>query len=164
MTCYPAPVITSVAKPIDKIDDNILLLVDKMTDIMIKNKGIGLAGPQVGVSLRIFIVSLDISRQNLKVYINPTANPYGGLEALEEGCLSLPVVTAKIKRYKKCSVTATDLHGNKFTEEAEGLLARVFQHEFDHLQGITIADRMGQVAKIGARKQLKELERSCRQD
>jgi peptide deformylase len=129
-----------------------------MIDIMLENKGVGLAGPQAGVDLRIFTVSVDGTRESAKVYINPQITPSGPLEANEEGCLSLPGISAKIKRYRKCTVTATDLDGNEFTEEAEGLPARAFQHEFDHLEGRLIKDRMGRAAAISHRKRIKELE------
>jgi len=69
----------------------------------------------------------------------------------------VPGVRAKIRRYEKCTVTATDLDGNEFTEQAEGLYARALQHEYDHIRGMTIVSRMGQVAKIVHRKQLKKL-------
>jgi peptide deformylase len=157
ITHYPAEVLGGRAQPIEKIDENIRQLVKKMTDIMLENKGIGLAGPQAGVPLRIFIISLDGTRQAVKVYINPTVTPTGVLDSVEEGCLSVPGVYAKIRRYKKCKVTATDLDGNEFTEEAEGLYARALQHEYDHIEGVTIADRMGPAAKISHRKQLKKL-------
>lgn len=157
ITHYPASVLTGRARPVENIDDSIRKLVEKMTDIMLEHKGIGLAGPQAGVPLRIFIISEDSSRENVKVYINPTVTPTGELEAFEEGCLSVPGVYTKIRRYKKCKVTATDLDGKEFTQEAEGLLARALQHEYDHIEGTTIANKMGSVAKIAHRKQLKKL-------
>jgi len=157
ITHYPAGVLAKAAKPIEKIDDNIRQLVKKMTDIMLKNKGIGLAAPQAGVSLRLFITSLDGSRDNVKVYINPTVTPSGELDEMEEGCLSVPGIYTKIRRYKKCKVTATDLDGNEFSEEAEGLYARCLQHESDHIEGMTIADRMASAARITHRRQLKKL-------
>jgi peptide deformylase len=157
ITHYPAPVLAGRAQPVENIDDSIRKLVEKMTHIMLEHKGIGLAGPQAGVPLRIFIVSPDGSRENVKVYINPTVTPTGELEAFEEGCLSVPGVYTKIRRYKKCKVTATDLDGKEFTQEAEGLLARALQHEYDHIEGTTIANKMGSVAKIAHRKKLKKL-------
>ncbi len=157
ITHYPASVLAGRARPVENIDDSIRKLVEKMTDIMLEHKGIGLAGPQAGVPLRIFIISEDSSRENVKVYINPAVTPTGGLEAFEEGCLSVPGVYTKIRRYKKCKVTATDLDGKEFTQEAEGLLARALQHEYDHIEGTTIANKMGSVAKIAHRKQLKKL-------
>jgi len=154
---YPAEVLAKAASPVEKIDDNIRRLVEKMIDIMLKNKGIGLAAPQVGVPLRLFIISLDGKKETVKVYINPTVTPAGELDQTDEGCLSVPGVFTKIRRYKKCSVTATDLDGNEFIEEAQGLFARALQHEYDHIQGMTIANRMGSTAKIAHRRQLKKL-------
>lgn len=158
ITHYPAPVLAGTAEPVEKIDDNIRQLTEKMTDIMLEHKGIGLAAPQAGVPLRVFIISLDGTRGNVKVYINPTVTLAGEPSSIEEGCLSVPGVHTKIRRYTKCTVTATDLDGNEFTEQAEGLYARALQHEYDHLQGMTIVGRMGQVAKIAHRKQLKALQ------
>ena len=157
ITHYPADVLKKAALPVEKIDDNIRRLVEKMIDIMMKNKGIGLAAPQAGVPLRLFIISLDGSREKLKVYINPTVTQEGPLIDFEEGCLSSPGIFTKIRRYKKCKVTATGLDGKEFTEEAEGLYARALQHEYDHIEGMTIIDRMGKAAKIAHRKQIKKL-------
>lgn len=159
ITHFPAPVLGRPAKPIDQITGDTRQLADRMIDIMLENKGVGLAGPQAGIDLQIFVVSVDGTKENAKVYINPEITPSGPLEENEEGCLSLPGIYTRIKRQKKCTVTATDLDGNEFTEEAEGLLARAFQHESDHLQGRLIKDRMGRVAAIAHRKRLKELEK-----
>jgi len=161
ITHYPAEVLARRAKPIEKIDDNIRQLVQKMTDIMLENKGVGLAAPQAGVPLRLFIISLDGTRKNLKVYINPTVTPNGELVEFEEGCLSVPGIFTKIRRFKKCKVTATNLDGNEFSEEGEGLYARALQHEYDHIEGMTIVNHLGQAAKIAHRKQLKLLQNSA---
>lgn len=157
LTHYPADVLAGQASPVEKIDDNISQLIVKMTDVMLKNKGVGLAAPQIGLPMRLFIISLSGTREAVKVYINPAVTPIGELDAVEEGCLSVPGIYTKIRRYKKCKVTATDLDGNEFTEEADGLYARVLQHENDHINGITIVNRMGQAAKIAHRRQLKKL-------
>lgn len=157
ITHYPASVLGKRAEPIEKIDDDIRRFVEKMTEIMLKNKGVGLAAPQAGVSLRLFIISLDGTAENVRVYVNPTVTPIGELDAIDEGCLSVPGVYTKIPRYKKCEVTASDLDGNEFTEQAEGLYARALQHEYDHIEGMTIINRMGQVARIAHRRQLKKL-------
>lgn len=157
ITHYPAEVLGRRAEPVEKIDDSIRQLIEKMTNIMLENKGVGLAAPQVGVPLRLFIISLDGSRESVKVYINPAVTPIGELDSTEEGCLSVPGVYTKIRRYKKCEVTASDLDGSEFTEEAEGIYAKALQHENDHINGLTIADRMSSAAKIVHRKQLKKL-------
>jgi len=158
ITRYPVEVLRQKAEPVEKIDDDIRRLVEKMTEIMLENKGIGLAAPQAGVPLRLFIISLEQKKGDVKVFINPTVTTSGRLIATEEGCLSVPGIYTKIKRYEKATVTAMNLDGNEFTEDAEGLYARCLQHEFDHLEGTTIADRMTSAARIKHRKQLKRLE------
>jgi peptide deformylase len=157
ITYYPAAVLRGRAAPVEKIDESIRHLVEKMADIMIEKKGIGLAGPQAGVPLRLFVISLTGTRENVRAYINPTVKPHGDLDEVEEGCLSVPGVWAKIRRYKKATVTATDLDGRQFTEEAEGLYARCLQHEYDHIEGTVIVNRMGEAARIAHRRQLKKL-------
>ena len=102
-------------------------------------------------------MSLDIARENVKVFINPTVTPTGQIDVNEEGCLSVPGVYTKVGRSDKCTVTATGLDGKEFTEEAEGLYARCLQHEYDHIQGMTIVNHMSQTAKIIHRRKLKEL-------
>jgi peptide deformylase len=144
LTRFPAPVLDRCAKPIAEINEDIRRLADRMIDIMVETEGVGLAGPQAGVNLRIFVVSLDSSRDTAKVYINPEIQTDGAVVSREEGCLSLPGIYS-------------DLNGNRFTEEAADLLARVFQHEYDHLQGTMIKDRMSRMAKIKHRARLKEL-------
>jgi peptide deformylase len=161
ITHYPAGVLGKKAQPVEQIDDNIRRFVDKMYEIMRANKGVGFAAPQAGVPLRMFIISLDGSRENVRVFINPTVTPDGDLDTIEEGCLSVPGIYTKIRRFKKAKVTATDLDGNEFTEEAEGLYARALQHEYDHIEGMTIVNRMGQTAKIAHRKRLKALQEAA---
>lgn len=157
MTHYPAGVLGRPAEPVERIDENLRRLVEKMTEIMIHNRGIGLAAPQVGLPLRLFIISLEMSPDRVKVYINPKVTPVGDLEEIEEGCLSVPGVYTKIRRHKRATVTATGLDGKEFTEEADGLYARCLQHENDHIEGVTIVRRMGAAAKIAHRRQLKKL-------
>jgi peptide deformylase len=160
---YPADVLAGPTSPVEEIDDDIHRLVEKMIDVMFRNRGVGLAAPQIGVPLRLFIISLDGNRETVKVYINPTVTPAGELDTLDEGCLSVPNVYTKIRRYKQCKVTATGLDGNEFTEEAQGLYARALQHENDHINGVTIVSRMGQAAKIAHRRQLKKLRKEREQ-
>lgn len=158
LTKYPTPVLMDKARPVEDINDDIRQLADRMIDIMLETQGIGLAGPQAGVNLRLFVVSIDGTKESAKVYINPTVKVDGSIVAIEEGCLSLPGIYGKIKRYSKCTVTATDLDGNAFTEVGEGLLARAFQHEHDHLEGRMIKDRLSTAAKLRANRRLKQLE------
>ena len=157
ITHYPSEVLVGKARLVEKINDDIRRLVDRMVDIMRENKGVGLAAPQAGVPLRLFIISLDGSKDDVRVFVNPTVTPSGDLATVEEGCLSVPGIYTRIRRYKECEVTATDLDGNEFTEQAEGLYARALQHEYDHIEGMTIVNRMGQTARIAHRRQLKKL-------
>lgn len=157
-TYYPAEVLALRAEPVGDINDSIRQLVKKMTDITIKKLGLGLAAPQVGISLRLFITVRARDKENVKVYINPCGVPIGEeRNFIEEGCLSVPGIFTKIWRYKRLRILATDLDGNKFTEEVEGLEARVLQHEYDHIEGRTIIDRMERFAKLALSKQLKKL-------
>jgi peptide deformylase len=158
ITHYPAQVLGKASQPVEKIDDNIRRLVVKMTDIMVELKGVGFAAPQAGVPLRLFIISLDGSRNNVRVYVNPAVKGEGPLVENEEGCLSVPGIFTKIKRYSQATVTATGLDGKTFTDKGEGLYARALQHEFDHIEGVTIVNRMPMIARIAHRKQLKILE------
>ncbi|HON92256.1 MAG TPA: peptide deformylase [Sedimentisphaerales bacterium] len=157
MTRFPAPVLRGKAAPVETIDDSIRKLVEKMTDLMIEHKGIGFAAPQAGVGLRLFIISLTGTRDNVRVYINPTVTGLGDLEEAEEGCLSVPGVWTRIRRHKRASVTATDLDGRPFSDEGEGLYARALQHEYDHIEGLVIVNRMSATARIAHRRQLKKL-------
>ena len=109
--------------------------------------------------MRIFVVSTDGTKESARVYINPTIKTDGKVVANEEGCLSLPGICGNVNRYSICIVTATDLDGNEFTEVGEGLLARAFQHEYDHLEGTMIKDRLGYAAKLRAKRRLKQLEK-----
>jgi len=157
MTRFPADVLAVKADRVEEIGDDIVKLVDVMIDIMIENKGIGLAGPQAGVNLRLFIISLDGSREGVRVYINPEIEVSGEVESIEEGCLSLPGIFAKVKRHTICKVRATGLDGAEFTDIGEGLYARALQHEYDHLEGTLIKDKFGRLQMIAARKHLKKL-------
>jgi peptide deformylase len=163
LTKYPTPVLIEPAKPVETIDDSIRQLAEMMIDIMVETQGVGLAGPQAGVNLRIFVASIDGTKENAKVYINPAIKVEGALVTNEEGCLSLPGLSGKIKRYATCTVTAKDLNGNEFTETGDGLQARIYQHEYDHLEGRMIKDRLGTAAKIRVKRRLRQLEEEYEQ-
>lgn len=158
ITRYPTPVLMEKARPVEAFDDDLRVLAERMIDIMVETKGVGLAGPQAGVNLRIFVASVDGTKESAKVYVNPIIRVEGPLESIEEGCLSLPGIFGKIKRYTICTVTAQDLNGKEFTEHGEGLQARIYQHEYDHLEGRMIKDRLGAGAKLRARRKLKQME------
>jgi peptide deformylase len=158
ITRFPAPVLSKPARPIETFDDSIRQLAERMKDIMVEYEGVGLAGPQAGVNLQIFVASPNGTKEDARVYINPQIELDGETQIMEEGCLSLPSIYGKITRYIQCTVHALDLDGKPFTEIGEGLLARIFQHEYDHLQGMMIKDRMTEAAKLRARKALKRMQ------
>jgi peptide deformylase len=155
---YPDPRLRKASKPVEKIDADIEALAKRMLELMRQSKGVGLAAPQVGLNLRLFVMNPTPEPANDRVYINPELSEAEGSEEDEEGCLSLPGINARVVRDKTVRIRAKDLKGNDIDQKASGYEARVWQHEFDHLNGTLIIDRMGTVAKMGAKKTLKELE------
>jgi peptide deformylase len=156
---YPDPVLASPARKVVEFTPELRELAEGMFRIMYAARGVGLAGPQAGVSLRIFVANPNgEGGEGERVYINPEIIELSGQEVGEEGCLSLPGITCKLKRATRVHLRAQDLDGNVFEETGEGLLARIFQHEGDHLDGILIANKMSIVARLANRYRLKELE------
>ena len=156
---YPDPRLKTTSKPVEKIDDPALkLLAARMFQLMREHKGVGLAAPQVGHNIRLFVMNHSGDPKDDRVYVNPVLTEAEGTDESEEGCLSLPGVNANIVRDKTMRLRATDLDGKEIDEKTSGYVARVWQHEFDHLNGTLIIDRMGAVAKMAARKKLRELE------
>ncbi len=128
------------AEPVAEVNDEIRQLVSDMFDTMIEADGVGLAGPQIGRSLRVFVLIADDDVR--RVFINPQIiKTSGELCDYEEGCLSVPKVYESIRRPKEVTVQALDENGRSFTLEADGLLARIIQHENDHLDGVMFIDR-----------------------
>jgi peptide deformylase len=161
---YPDPVLLRKAAPVERIDAWVRGLVDDMVRIMRDLDGAGIAAPQVGESVRIFVVEEREATEGspaepLGVYINPVlSEPVGAVEPFEEGCLSLPEIRAEIRRPPQITITAMDLEGRTFTKTDCGFLARVWQHEFDHLEGTLITERMQAIDRLAARSQLKSLQ------
>ena len=155
---YPDPRLRKASKPLEQIDASIEALAKRMLELMRQSKGVGLAAPQVGVNVRLFVMNPTPDPANDRVYINPELSEAEGSEEDEEGCLSLPGISARVVRDKTVRIRAKDLKGNDIDQTASGYEARVWQHEFDHLNGTLIIDRMGTVAKMTAKKTLKELE------
>lgn len=155
---YPDPVLMKVGEPVSVVDERIGRLARRMFEVMYASRGVGLAAPQVGVSIRLFVANpSDQPGEQEGVYVNPAIVTASGSEVGEEGCLSLPMVACKVKRATHVTVRATDLEGRPFEQSAEGLLARVFQHEMDHLDGVLLSDRMSPLARLANRRTLKEL-------
>ena len=131
------PVLTDGVKQISEVTDNHRKLLSQMARIMYVTSGIGLAGPQVGIDEALIVVD---SGTGLYKLVNPKIVKQEGAQEIDEGCLSVPGVSVKVKRAKKVTVEALDEFGKAVTIEAEELLACVFQHELDHLNGKLIID------------------------
>jgi len=136
---FPSPVLRKTAKAVKRITPEICKLVNEMGTAMRQAPGVGLAAPQVGESLRIIVVDIG---QGLHVLINPKTISKSGKQAFVEGCLSLPGIEAPVERAAKVKVKGMNLAGKIIEIEAEGLLATVFQHEIDHLDGYVFIDRV----------------------
>lgn len=176
---YPAEILRRKAEPIDP-SEQIRDVAQTMLKLMVKAEGIGLAAPQVGLPWRLFVVNvpppspddtdfdpgayqgLPIATIGPKVYINPTlSDAEGELEGYEEGCLSLPDIRGTVFRPPIITISALDENGKPFTERAGGLLARCWQHEFDHLDGVLILDKMTQMSRLKNRRAVRELEKEA---
>ena len=156
---YPDPRLCEVCSVVEEFDDLLRGLVARMFELMYASHGVGLAGPQVGQTIRLFIANpvAEPGDEAEGVYINPEIIERSGSQTDDEGCLSFPGITCKIKRAQAVTIRATNLDGKTFTQSGEGLLARIFQHETDHLDGVLLSDRMSTVAKIANRRLLKDL-------
>lgn len=140
--CDPHPMLRAKAKPVDRVTGDIRQLARDMIDTMYANDGIGLAAPQIGLDLQVFVANPSQERGRELVVINPLVEPISGRIAVVEGCLSLPDVWQRITRAARVRLRGKDVSGNPLAIEAEGLLAIVLQHEFDHLQGRLFVDRL----------------------
>ena len=155
---YPDPRLKKPGADVTVFDQNLRDLTVRMFHLMREAKGVGLAAPQVGQSIRLFVMNATGKPEDDVVYINPVLTEGEGEDEAEEGCLSLPNINVDVFRCKKMRIDAQDLNGERFTQTATGYLARIWQHEYDHLNGILLTDRMGPVAKLANRRTLKELE------
>src|SRR5215469_12517349 len=139
----PDPILRKVAKKVTELELKMPLtqqLIDDMIETMHAAPGIGLAAPQVGIGKRIIIVHVGEDDGPYAV-INPAIEDHQGEAIATEGCLSIPGIVGDVKRAERCTVTGLDRKGRKFRLEADGLVARCFQHEVDHLDGVLITDK-----------------------
>lgn len=145
------------SSPVKKVGSGERILIESMIETMYEYKGIGLAAPQIGVNEQIFVA--DVGSGPIAV-INPRIIKKKGSMVMEEGCLSIPGVVVKIKRSQKIFVSYLDEHNNKVERECDELLARVFQHETDHLHGKLIVDYASLAQKIKLKKKLSEIRKA----
>lgn len=135
---HPHPILKTKCSEIKAIDKNIAAWAKKMLQLMKKHNGCGLAAPQVGLPLRMFICNPTGKMQEDEIWINPVLYDMIGCEIQDEGCLSMPNVKIPKKRPTQLTITGLDIHGQTQTKIAKNLLARIYCHEVDHLNGILI--------------------------
>jgi len=156
---YPASVLREKAQEIPEVTDTVRAVAARMFELMLEAQGVGLAAPQVGLSWRMFVVNATEEDPEPRVFINPTlSEPSGELEPFDEGCLSLPGIRAEVRRPAGVTITATDLNGEAFTLTSDVFPARVWQHEFDHLEGVMIIDKMRLIDRRANQRALRDLE------
>ena len=153
---FPDEVLKRKAEEVKDINAEIAKLAEDMLDTMYSAPGIGLAAPQVGRSLRVIVFDISHKEGEKRPYIliNPVITAAEGSEVMEEGCLSIPGVYAHVKRAARVEVKGYDLDGREVTLQAEGLLARVIQHEVDHLDGVLFIDRLSRIRREIIKKKL----------
>lgn len=160
---YPAPVLKKIAKPVTEFNDELHKLIKNMLYTMYHAPGIGLAAPQVGASIRMFVLDIWFDREKVTladgteeyrlsefspmVFINPIFKNKSGEIIHEEGCLSVPGIFEDVKRAEFVTVEYLDMHGNQQTIEADELLSICLQHENDHLDGIVFIERLSLIKK-----------------
>ena len=155
---WPDPRLKKASSNVERFDERLRLLAGRMLELMRQHKGVGLAAPQVGINVRMFVMNPTGQPQDDCIFVNPLLTEGDGEEEAEEGCLSLPQIYISVPRFKSLRMQARDIEGNPIDQLESGYLARIWQHEIDHLNGIVLADRMGAIAKLTHRKKLKELQ------
>ena len=150
------------ASDVATFDDGLQRLIDDMIETMYAAPGIGLAATQVGVPQRVFVVDLSVGRDpgGLIVMVNPSFTEREGMQLEDEGCLSIPGFNATVVRPARAVLSGADRHGQPQTIEARGLLARAFQHEMDHLDGVVFVDRLRGIKRDLIVRRIQKLKRS----
>ena len=161
ITKYGSPPLHEPATRVDEITSEIQTLIDDMIETMYAAPGIGLAAPQIGVPLRIFVVDLSVGRDadQLTTLINPEFVEREGMQLEEEGCLSVPGFNATVVRPARVTVKALDRAGHERVIEGTGLMARALQHEMDHLDGLLFVDRLRGIKRDLIVRRIKKLAR-----
>ncbi|HTG47062.1 MAG TPA: peptide deformylase [Actinomycetota bacterium] len=150
------PVLREATKPVERFDRRLRQLVKDMTETMYAAPGVGLAGPQVGESIRLFV--FDDGQTGPMVAVNPELDDGEGEASEEEGCLSIPGPYHPTPRYERIHLRAQDVKGRPFELVGDGLLARIFQHETDHLNGMLYIDRLDDEGRKRVLAELRRIE------
>ena len=154
MRRYGDPILRLLAGPVAAVTPEIKTLIADMAETMWHQVGIGLAAPQIGVSLRIFV--MDDGKRGARAIINPVVTERGGVVKEEEGCLSLPGIFAEVERSKSLRIEGLDGDGQPISFEAQGLQAKIIQHELDHLDGVLFIDRLPPVTRDRIKKKIQK--------
>ena len=156
---YPDPVLRETTVTVDPEDATVRAVAERMLALMHDAEGVGLAAPQVGLAWRLFVTNAGTADPVDRVYFNPelTLDADAPKESAEEGCLSLPGIHVQRSRPIRATIRATGLDGEPFEFSDDGFLARVWQHEFDHLEGVLIIDKMTPMERMNTRRTLKGL-------
>jgi peptide deformylase len=159
---FPDPILQRPAEPVTAFDDDLRRLVDDMFESMYVAHGIGLAAPQIGIPKRITVIDLSFQKtpEDKIALINPEVVTKEGKIFEEEGCLSLPDIREKVSRAAKVKIRAQDLEGKWFEREADDLLARAFQHEIDHLDGVLFIFRISALKRDFVLRKIRKLQRA----
>ena len=159
---YPDPILQRPTEKITEFNEELRTLAEDMFESMYKAQGIGLAAPQIGVSKRITVIDLS-NKENPDdkiVLVNPEIIEKEGRQVAEEGCLSLPDIREKVSRAAKVKVRAQDLRGEWFETEGTELLARAFQHEIDHLDGVLFLWRLSALKRDLILRKIRKLQKT----
>ena len=156
---YGDPTLRESAEVVAEFDENLRDLVDNMTETMFEDNGIGLAAPQIGISKKIVVIDLSFGKEigNVMTLINPEILDMEGKCSLEEGCLSVPGIYEQILRPENIRVKYQNIDGDELEKDVDGFLARVIQHESDHLKGVLFVDRLSAVKRNLLAKTLRSL-------
>ena len=158
LTLYPDPLLRKVSDPVEAFDADLSRIVDAMFARMFASKGVGLAAPQVGLKKRVLVLNPSGEPQDNLVLVNPTiTDRFGPITLHDEGCLSFPGIYAEIRRPDACAVKAYDVTGKAIEETYTGFVSRIIQHEYDHLEGVLLVDRMSPADKLANKAALEEL-------
>lgn len=156
---YPDPQLRRVARPVEDFDAALKTLVADMAETMYQAPGIGLAAIQVDIPQRVVVIDVSEARNQLMVFVNPMILERGGVQVLEEGCLSVPGIFEPVERAHHIRVRAQDPDGKTFELEADDLLATCIQHEIDHLDGKVFVDYLSRLKQGRIRKKLEKQQR-----
>ncbi|HTU34193.1 MAG TPA: peptide deformylase [Candidatus Acidoferrum sp.] len=156
------PVLETPTKPVEKFDDNLKKLVDDMFESMYAAQGVGLAAPQIGVNLRIAVIDVTTGKnpEAKIVCANPRVLHAEGEQSEEEGCLSIPGFRGRVTRPLFVTVGAQDTTGKEFEMRGEGLLARAFCHEFDHLDGVLFITHLSMLKRDLIKRKVRKLRKA----